>query len=83
MNIDEQYFKPKLITQNGTYAVGVPITCGTMTVEATLRGIIDEHGSRIASTSQLYTKAELLIHEPVKIQPRILTIPWDIANKSR
>lgn len=83
MKIDEQYFKPKLMTQNGTYAVGVPITCGTMIVEATLRGIIDERGRKITAVSQLFTTAELLIHEPVKIQPHILAIPWDVANKSR
>ncbi|EFN86735.1 Nuclear pore membrane glycoprotein 210 [Harpegnathos saltator] len=83
MKIDEQYFKPRLITQNGTYVVGVPITCGTMTVEATLRGIIDERGRRITSMPQLFTTAELLIHEPVKVHPRVLAIPWDAANKSR
>ncbi|XP_014480293.1 PREDICTED: nuclear pore membrane glycoprotein 210 isoform X2 [Dinoponera quadriceps] len=83
IKIDEQYFKSKFATQNGTYVVGVPITCGTMTVEATLRGIIDEHGEKITSMPQLYTTAELLIHEPVKIQPRVLAIPWDVANRSR
>lgn len=83
MKIDEQYFEPKLATQNGTYVVGIPITCGTMTVEATLRGIIDEYGRKITSMPQLFTTAELLIHEPVKVQPRVLAIPWDVANRSR
>lgn len=83
MKIDEQYFESKFITQNGTYAVGIPIICGTMTVEATLRGIIDERGRKITSVRQLFTTAELLIHEPVKVQPRVLAIPWDAANRSR
>lgn len=83
MKIDQQYFEPKLITQNGTYAVGVPITCGTMTVEAMLRGIIDKRGKKIALETQPSTSVELLIHTPVKVQPRILAIPWDVANKSR
>lgn len=83
MKIDEQYFEPKLITQNGTYVVGVPVTCGTMIVEATLRGIIDKRGKKIAFVMQPSTTAELLIHTPVKVQPRVLAIPWDVANKSR
>lgn len=83
MKIDEQYLEPKAITQNGTYAVVVPITCGITTVEATLRGIIDERGRRIAFEPQLSTRAELTIHTPVKVQPRVLAIPWDVVNKSR
>ncbi|XP_011169055.1 nuclear pore membrane glycoprotein 210 [Solenopsis invicta] len=83
MRIDEQYLEPKAITQNGTYAVVIPITCGTTIVEATLRGIIDERGKRIAFEPQLSTKAELTIHTPVKVQPRVLAVPWDVVNKSR
>ncbi|XP_076658304.1 nucleoporin 210 [Halictus rubicundus] len=83
MKIDEQYFDPKMITQNGTYAVGVPIMCGTMTVEATLYGIIDKHGKKISLASHPTARAELLIHTPVTIQPKILAVPWDFKAKSR
>ncbi|XP_012215502.1 nuclear pore membrane glycoprotein 210 [Linepithema humile] len=83
MKIDEQYLEPKLITQNGTYAVVVPITCGMTIVEATLRGIIDKRGKKIPFVPQLSTKAELTVHTPVKVQPRVLTIPWDVVNKSK
>ncbi|XP_018310239.1 nuclear pore membrane glycoprotein 210 [Mycetomoellerius zeteki] len=83
MKINEQYLEPKSITQNGTYAVVIPIVCGITTVEATLRGIIDEHGKRIAFEPQLSTRAELTIHTSVKVQPRVLAVPWDIVNKSR
>lgn len=83
MKIDEQYLESKLITQNGTYAVVVPITCGITIVEATLRGIIDKRGKKISFVPQLSTKAELTIHTPVKVQPRVLTVPWDVVNKSR
>ncbi|KAL6266889.1 hypothetical protein P5V15_003716 [Pogonomyrmex californicus] len=83
MKIDEQYLEPKSITLNGTYAVVTPITCGVTIVEATLRGIIDKSGKRIIFKPQLSTKAELMIHTPVKVQPRVLVVPWDIANRSR
>ncbi|KAL0127413.1 hypothetical protein PUN28_005602 [Cardiocondyla obscurior] len=83
MKVDEQYLEAKSITQNGTYAVVIPITCGTTIVEATLRGIIDEHGERITFEPQPSTTADLTIHTPVKVQPRVLAIPWDIVNKSR
>lgn len=83
MKIDKQYFEPAFITQNGTYVVGVPITSGTMVVEARLRSIIDKSGKKIVFTQELSTTAELLIHTPVKVQPHILAIPWDVTNKSR
>lgn len=83
MKIDEQYFEPTLVTQNGTYVAGVPITSGAMIVEATLRSIIDKFGKKIVFMQEHSTKAELLIHTPVKVQPRILAIPWDATNKSR
>ncbi|XP_015435256.1 PREDICTED: nuclear pore membrane glycoprotein 210 [Dufourea novaeangliae] len=83
MKLDEHYFEPKLITQNGTYIVGVPITCGTMTIEATLYGIIDKHGKKISLLSHPTTRAELLIHTPVTIQPKVLAVPWDFKAKSR
>ncbi|XP_031847094.2 nucleoporin 210 [Nomia melanderi] len=83
MKLDEQYFEPKLITQNGTYAIGVPIMCGTMTIEATLYGIIDKHGKKIPLASHPTTRAELLIHTPVTVQPKVLAVPWDFKAKSR
>ncbi|XP_076668038.1 nucleoporin 210 [Andrena cerasifolii] len=83
MKIEEHYFEPKLVTQNGTYVVGVPITCGTMTIEAVLYGIIDKHGKKIPLTSRPSTRAELLIHTPVAIQPKVLAVPWDFKAKSR
>lgn len=83
VKLDEHYFHPKLVTQNGTYIVGVPITCGTMTVEATLYGIIDKHGKKVSLASRPTTRAELLIHTPVTIQPKILAVPWDFKAKSR
>ncbi|XP_011876898.1 PREDICTED: nuclear pore membrane glycoprotein 210 [Vollenhovia emeryi] len=83
MKINELYLEPQSVTQNGTYAVVIPITCGTTIVEATLRGIIDEHGKRIASEPQLTTRSELTIHTPVKVQPRVLAVPWDVVNKSK
>ncbi|XP_050451905.1 nuclear pore membrane glycoprotein 210 [Cataglyphis hispanica] len=83
IKIDEQYIEPKSITQNGTYAVIVPITCGITVVEATLRGIIDKRGKRITFDPRPSTRAEFTIHTPVVIQPRILAIPWDLVNKSR
>ncbi|OAD53088.1 hypothetical protein WN48_10834 [Eufriesea mexicana] len=83
VKLDEHYFEPKLITQNGTYIVGTPVTCGTMTIEATLYGIIDKHGKKVSLTSHPTTKAELLIHTPVTIQPKVLAIPWDFKAKSR
>lgn len=83
VKLNEHYFEPKLITQNGTYIVGVPVTCGTMTVEATLYGIIDKHGKKVSLASHPTTKAELLIHTPVTIQPKVLALPWDFKAKSR
>lgn len=83
IKLDEHYFEQKLVTQNGTYVVGVPVTCGTMTIEATLYGIIDKHGKKIPVTSRPNTRAELLIHTPVTIQPTVLAIPWDFKAKSR
>ncbi|XP_072752648.1 nuclear pore membrane glycoprotein 210 [Anoplolepis gracilipes] len=83
MKIDEQYFEPKSVTQNGTYAIVVPITCGITVVEATLRGIIDKRGKRIVFDPQPSTTAELTIHTPVVVQPRVLAVPWDVVNKSR
>ncbi|XP_076635899.1 nucleoporin 210 [Colletes latitarsis] len=83
MKLDERYFEPKLVTQNGTYVVGVPITCGTMTIEATLYGIIDKYGKKIPVASRPTTRAELLIHTPVTIQPKVLAVPWDFKAKSR
>ncbi|KOX79473.1 hypothetical protein WN51_02738 [Melipona quadrifasciata] len=83
VKLNEHYFEPKLITQNGTYIVGVPVTCGTMTVEATLYGIIDKHGKKVSLASHPTTRAELLIHTPVTIQPKVLAVPWDFKAKSR
>ncbi|CAL7946385.1 unnamed protein product [Xylocopa violacea] len=83
VKLNEYYFEPKLITQNGTYIVGVPITCGTMTISATLHGIIDKYGKKVPLTSRLTTKTELLIHTPVTIQPKVLAVPWDFKAKSR
>lgn len=83
MKIDEQYIEPRSITQNGTYAVGVPITCGIATIEATLRSIIDKRGKRIVLEPQRSTRAEVTIHTPVKIEPRALIVPWDVVNKSK
>jgi len=83
MKIDEQYIEPKSITQNGTYAVGIPITCGVTTIEAVLRSIINKRGKRIILEPPRSTRTELTIHTPVKVQPRVLIIPWDIMNKSR
>lgn len=83
VKLDEHYFEPKLITQNGTYIVGVPIACGTMTVEATLYGIIDKHGKKVSFASRPSTRTELLIHTPVTIQPKVLAVPWDFKAKSR
>lgn len=83
MMIDEQYFVPKLIAQNGTYAIVIPVACGTSVVEATLRGIIDKRGSRIAFEPQLSTKAEVTIRTPVIVQPRVITMPWETVNKAK
>lgn len=83
MKLDEQYFDPKLITQNGSYVLGVPINCGVMTVEAILHGIIDKRGKKIVFASQPSIRSELSIHTPVKIQPQLLVIPWDVKSKSR
>lgn len=83
MKIDEQYFEPKSITQNGTYAVVLPISCGVTVVEAILRGIIDKRGKRITFEPQPSTRTELTIHTPVVVQPSVLAVPWDVVNKSR
>lgn len=81
--LDEHYFESKLITQNGTYIIGVPIMCGTMTIEATLYGIIDKHGKKISFASHPTTRAELSIHTSVIVQPKVLAVPWDFKAKSR
>ncbi|KAG7201135.1 hypothetical protein KM043_003926 [Ampulex compressa] len=83
IRIDEQYFEPKLVTQNGTYVIGTPIACGTMIVEATLYSIINRHGKKFPFTTHPSTKSELVIHTPVIIQPQILAIPWDAKNRAR
>ncbi|XP_017888230.1 nuclear pore membrane glycoprotein 210 [Ceratina calcarata] len=83
VKLDEHYFEPNLITQNGTYIVGVPIACGTMTVEATLYGIINKYGKKVSLVTRPTTRAEFLIHTPVIIQPKVLAVPWDFKAKSR
>lgn len=54
-----------------------------MTIEATLYGIIDKHGKKISFASHPTTRAELLIHTSVIIQPKVLAVPWDFKAKSR
>ncbi|XP_047371272.1 nuclear pore membrane glycoprotein 210 isoform X1 [Vespa velutina] len=83
IKVDENYFDPKFVSQNGTYLVGVPITCGTMLVQASLYGITDKYGKKIALPSPLSTEAELVIHTPVTIRPHVLAVPWDSKSKSR
>nr|XP_050870070.1 nuclear pore membrane glycoprotein 210 [Vespula vulgaris] len=83
IKVDENYFDPKFVSQNGTYLVGVPIACGTMLVQASLYGITDKHGKKIALPSPLSTEAELVIHTPVTVRPHVLAVPWDSKSKSR
>ncbi|XP_057323186.1 nuclear pore membrane glycoprotein 210 [Microplitis mediator] len=83
MTIDSKYFHSKLTSKNGTYVVGVPISCGTTTVEAKLHGVIDKNGKKIPLSTPLVAKADLVIHTPVIISPKILAVPWDPKSKSR
>ena len=83
MEIEEQYFEKKLITQNGTHAVVVPIQTGTTTVKATLHGVIDQNGRKIPQTPELTTRVELTIHSPVIVHPQSLALPWDPKSKTR
>ncbi|KAL2717574.1 nuclear pore membrane glycoprotein 210 [Vespula squamosa] len=83
IKVDENYFDPKFVSQNGTYLVGVPIACGTMLVQASLYGITDKHGKKIVLPSPLSTEAELVIHTPVTVRPHVLAVPWDSKSKSR
>ncbi|KAK2582107.1 hypothetical protein KPH14_004479 [Odynerus spinipes] len=83
IKVDENYFDPKFVSRNGTYLVGVPIACGTMLVQASLYGIIDKYGKKITLPSPLSTEAELVIHTPVTVRPRVLAVPWDSKSKSR
>ncbi|XP_044576324.1 nuclear pore membrane glycoprotein 210 [Cotesia glomerata] len=83
MTIDSKYFHTKFTSKNGTYVVGVPISCGTTTVEAKLHGVIDKNGKKIPLPTPLVAKADLIIHTPVIINPKILAVPWDPKSKSR
>lgn len=83
MTIDSKYFHTKFTSKNGTYVFGVPISCGTTTVEAKLHGVIDKNGKKIPLPAPLVAKADLIIHTPVIINPKILAVPWDPKSKSR
>ncbi|XP_015601046.1 nuclear pore membrane glycoprotein 210 [Cephus cinctus] len=83
MQIDGKYFNTHSVTPNGTHVIGVPINIGTTTVEATLHGVINKYGKRVTLLSKLSTRAELTIHSPVTVHPKILAMPWDPRGKSR
>ncbi|KAI4492422.1 hypothetical protein M0804_002213 [Polistes exclamans] len=83
IKVDNNYFDTKFVSQNGTYLVGVPITCGTMLVKATLYGIMDKNGKEILLTSPLSAEVELVIHTLVTVRPRVLAVLWDSRSKSR
>lgn len=83
VEIDPQFFETKSMTQNGSHVVAVPIACGTTIAEACLHGVINKQGKRIPLASPLVTKAELVIHTPVVVSPRVLAVPWDPKSKSR
>ncbi|XP_043283019.1 nuclear pore membrane glycoprotein 210 [Venturia canescens] len=83
LSVDPQFFETKSSTQNGSHVVVVPITCGTSVAEARLLGVINKEGKKIPLVPQLSAKAELVIHTPVTISPRILAVPWDPRSKTR
>ncbi|XP_066600784.1 nuclear pore membrane glycoprotein 210 [Prorops nasuta] len=83
MKINDYYFQPNMISQNGTYVIGTPIRSGTMIVEAAFYGIIDKYGKKVPTSPILTTKAEFSIHTKINIHPKILAIPWHIKSKSR
>lgn len=83
LETEDQYFERKLTTQNGTYAIVVPIQMGTTIVKATLHGVIDQSGRKIAQTPELTTRAELTIHSPVVVNPQTLALPWDPQSKTK
>lgn len=83
LSVDSQFFKTVSSTQNGSYVVVVPTTCGTTVAEARLHGVINKEGKKISLTQQLSAKAELVIHTPVTISPRVLAVPWDPKSKTR
>ncbi|XP_015122666.1 nuclear pore membrane glycoprotein 210 [Diachasma alloeum] len=83
VDIDQKFFKTVSVTRNGTHIIGVPIACGTTTVEGELHGVINKRGKRIALPTPLTAKAELVIHTPVVVSPQILAVPWEPQSKAR
>ncbi|XP_012259706.2 nuclear pore membrane glycoprotein 210 [Athalia rosae] len=83
VQIDEMYLTVSSRTQNGSHIVARPIATGTTLVEAKLLAIINNKGKRIDLTPRLSATAELAIHSPVIVSPKILAIPWDPRSKSK
>uniref|UniRef100_A0A0C9RIR8 Pom210 protein n=1 Tax=Fopius arisanus TaxID=64838 RepID=A0A0C9RIR8_9HYME len=83
VEIDPKFFNTISITQNGTHIIGIPIACGTTTVGATLHGVINKRGKKIALSTPLTAKAELIIHTLVTVSPQVLAVPWEPQSKAR
>ncbi|XP_063995333.1 nuclear pore membrane glycoprotein 210 [Diachasmimorpha longicaudata] len=83
VEIDQKFFKTVSVTRNGTHIIGVPIACGTTTVEGKLHGVINKRGKKIALPTPLTAKAELVIHTPVVVTPQVLAVPWEPQSKTR
>ena len=78
LEIEDGYFEIDQVTQNGTWLTGKPLKVGTAWVKAVLRGTKDvKTGEVLELTSPLHAKAELLIYEPIVIEPKLSIFPWD------
>lgn len=83
IDIENNYIDTKLTSQNGSYIIGIPIACGTTRIKAHLHGIKNKYGKNILLKNSLHTESEFIIHSPIIVKPKILTVPWDPNNKSR
>ena len=78
LEIEEGYFEIDQVTQNGTWLTGKPLKVGTAWVKAVLLGTKDvETGEVVELVTPLHAKAELLIFEPIVIEPNLSIFPWD------
>ena len=78
LEIEDGYFEIDQVTQNGTWLTGKPLKVGTAWVKAVLRGTKDVNtGEVLELPTLLQAKAELLIYEPIVIEPKLTIFPWD------
>lgn len=79
MSIDIKIDKRFEVTEtikNGSYLYGYANEVATIPVKAVFNSVTTNDGVFIRFTP-LHAQADLLVYEPLKINPPVIRIPWD------